>query len=155
MNFFIIDFTSIFLGEHMLSEMDYMFDLWNLLFTIIFILLLPYIFNFILGLIWGIGLFKKMGENPWLSFIPFYKTWVWCKHTMGSGEWMFSLFTPALSYLLYPVLYYKTYKACGKGDLFAVLGIFLPFICLSICALDKSEFKDQVVGFGPLIKTKK
>lgn len=86
--------------------------------------------------------FKKINEPGWKSLIPFYNTWVLCKHTWGHGVMMLTWLVPYIGSVMQIITYWKLYKGFGKGDLFCILGIFFPFITTPICAFDRSVYTE-------------
>ena len=102
-------------------------------------------------------IYKKLGEPGWTSIVPFYNTYLLCKHTWGNGWLMLVLYLPSfiagfvdaaaltilISFMVSIFNYmttWKLYKGFGKSTLFCVLGLFFTPITHAICAFDNSEY---------------
>ncbi len=77
------------------------------------------------------SLFKKVGIEGWIAWVPVYNTWKWLE--LGGQQGWYSLlsFVPYGSIVTSVFLYigmYRTGRAFGKDSGFLVLGIFLPFV---------------------------
>ena len=77
------------------------------------------------------SLFKKVGIESWIAWVPYYNTWKWLE-LGGQRGWLALLaLIPYGSIVTAVFLYigmYRTGKAFGKDGAFVVLGIFLPFV---------------------------
>ena len=77
------------------------------------------------------SLFKKVGIDGWIAWVPIYNTWKWLE--LGGQQGWLSLIAliPYGSIVTSIFLYigmYRTGKAFGKDGSFLVLGIFFPFV---------------------------
>ena len=102
-------------------------------------------------------IYKKLGEPGFTSIIPFYNTYLLCKHTWGNGWVMLAMYLPtfitglfdmvvlaAIASAFVSIINYMTiwklYRGFGKSTLFCVLGLFFTPITHAICAFDNSEY---------------
>ena len=88
--------------------------------------------------------FVKMGEEGWKSLIPFYNTWILCKHAWGNGWMMLTWFIPAAGAAMSCLTYWNLFEGFGKPTLFNIVGVIFPIVGLAICAFDNSTFTDRV-----------
>lgn len=109
----------------------------------IYLLLFFVVFAFILVCQWKV--YKKMGEEGWISLIPIYNVWVICKHAWGNGWMMFTYLIPLVGGIMSMVTYFKLFQKFGKSTLFCVFGMFFTPVMMAICAFDSSEFDDAIV----------
>ena len=102
-------------------------------------------------------IYSKLGEPGWASIIPFYNTYLLCKHTWGNGWLMLVMYIPsfitglfdvdaltvlvslAVSIFSYMTIW-KLYRGFGKSTAFCVLGLFFTPITHAICAFDNSRY---------------
>jgi hypothetical protein len=96
-------------------------------------------------------IYKKAGKPGWAAIIPVYNTWVLFEIT-GFPAWLSLLslvpFVNIIPAVLSLVAYVKLARLFGKGALFAIGMILLPFIFLPILAYGKSQFSAEAAGAG-------
>jgi hypothetical protein len=123
--------------------------------SLLVFVVLPFIAN------WNI--YKKMGEPGWKGIIPYYNTYVMCKHVwkreifwwiaglsvatvvltwLGVSSLLISLLG-LVQFILSIGITIKEGKAFGKGVGFIIGMIFLPFIFKLILAFGSAEFIGQ------------
>ena len=101
----------------------------TLLFIIAVIILISY---------WKI--FEKAGRQGWEGIIPFYNSWVMAE-IVGKPGWLGLLtFIPYLGMIVAIYLIYLLAKSFGKGALFALGMLFLPFIFFPILAFGDAKY---------------
>lgn len=90
--------------------------------------------------------YKKAGIPGWKSIIPIYNIFVLFE-LANVRKWMFLLlFIPILNlYILY-IIYTSLAKRLGKGKVFGILLVFLPFIAFPILAFTKSSLKSMYMN---------
>ncbi|MPT32824.1 MAG: signal peptidase I [Chryseobacterium sp.] len=77
-------------------------------------------------------LFKKMGYNPLLSFIPFYNYLIILKETKHPKWWAILSYLPIVGPIMMSVFHLFLMKKFGKrGALNGVLTVILPFIFMA------------------------
>jgi len=100
-------------------------------------------------------LFRKVGIEGWIAWIPIYNTWKWLE-LGGQPGWLslLSLVSPAgivTSVFLY-VGMHRTGIAFRKDAAFLVLGIFLPFVWAFMLSSDKEQYHPEFItmaGYPP------
>jgi len=100
-------------------------------------------------------LFRKVGIESWIAWIPIYNTWKWLE-LGGQPGWLslLSLVSPAgivTSVFLY-VGMHRTGIAFRKDAAFLVLGIFLPFVWAFMLSSDKEQYHPEFItmaGYPP------
>lgn len=86
-------------------------------------------------------IFVKAGEHGWAIFVPFYGNFCQFRMCFGNG-WMFLLMlVPIVNFIVMVMTYFKMAKVFGKGSLFAVGLMFLPFIFLPVLAFGDAEYE--------------
>jgi hypothetical protein len=111
-----------------------------------------------LYVVYGIALsmfFRKVGVEPWIGWVPYYRYWKWLE--VGGQQGAFSLFSliPYGGYATAVFLYigmWRTGKAFGKDAGMLVLGIFLPFVWLFVLASRDEVYRPELItaaGFPP------
>ncbi len=110
-------------------------------------------------------LFAKVGIEPWIAWVPFYRTWRWLE-LGGQAGWLSLLsLIPyggmATSVFLY-IGMYRTGIAFRKDGSWVVLGIFLPFVWAFLLARPTETYDPELIvqagyprplaGFGSVPK---
>lgn len=89
----------------------------------------------ILSVLMGIStwkLFKKMGYNPLLAFVPFYNYYIVLKETNHSKWWTILSYLPIVGPIMMTVFHLFLMDKFGKNTLVQkLLTIFLPFIYMA------------------------
>jgi Family of unknown function (DUF5684) len=111
-----------------------------------------------LYVVYGIALsmfFRKVGVEPWIGWVPYYRYWKWLE--VGGQQGAFSLFS-LIPYGAYATTVFlcigmwRTGKAFGKDAGMLVLGIFLPFVWLFVLASRDEVYRPELItaaGFPP------
>ncbi|MDD4819600.1 MAG: DUF5684 domain-containing protein [Flavobacteriales bacterium] len=82
---------------------------------------------------------QKAGRELWEGMVPIYNFYV-LTSLLGKPIWWFILlFVPFVNIAIAFLLYLELSKRFGKGGLFAVLLLFLPFIGFAILGFSKNE----------------
>ncbi|PIE50926.1 MAG: signal peptidase I [Flavobacteriales bacterium] len=93
------------------------------------------IYVLILSVLLGVSswkMFKKMGYNPLLAFIPFYNYYIILKETNHSKWWAIMSYLPIVGTILMSVFHLFLMKKMGKkSTLDKVLTVILPFIYMA------------------------
>lgn len=85
--------------------------------------------------------FVKAGEPGWAIFIPLYNVVVLMRIAEKPMWWVLLLFVPIVQFLICVVVALTIAGRFGKGGLFGVGLILLPFIFLPILAFDDSDYE--------------
>lgn len=97
---------------------------------LIFYLVLAVGYYVVMGLALS-SLFRKVGIEPWIAWVPFYNYWKWMELGGYQGWISLLMLVPGGNYVALVFLYigmYRTGLAFRKDGAFVVLGIFLPFV---------------------------
>jgi hypothetical protein len=108
--------------------------------------------------LYGIALmlfFRKVGVEPWIAWIPYYRYWKWLE--VGGQSGAFALFglIPYGTYVTLVFLFigmWRTGRAFGKDAGMLVLGIFLPFVWLFVLASQNEVYHPEwlaAYGYPP------
>ena len=85
-------------------------------------------------------IFEKAGREGWEGIVPFYNSWVLAE-IVGKPGWVGLLtLIPYLGIVFGIYLIYLLSKSFGKGGLFTVGLIFLPFIFFPILAFGDAKY---------------
>ena len=99
--------------------------------------------------------FRKVGVEPWIAWVPFYRYWKWLE-VGGQPGWVSLI--GIIPYGTYVTLVFvcigmwRTGKAFGKDAGMLVLGIFLPFVWLFVLASKAEVYRPEWItaaGFPP------
>jgi hypothetical protein len=85
--------------------------------------------------------FSKAGIPGFVSIIPIVNMYYLCKIAGRPGWWVLLLFIPIVSLIIAIVLSLDVAKAFGKGPLFAVGLILLPFIFYPLLGFGSAEYQ--------------
>lgn len=83
-------------------------------------------------------IFRKAGRPGWASVIPIYNTVVLFQIAGYSGWTVLLLLVPIVDVIISFTVYLKLAESFGRGTLFGLGLIFLPFIFLPIMAFSKN-----------------
>lgn len=93
------------------------------------------IYVLILSVLMGLStwkLFKKMGHNPLIAFIPFYNYLIIQKETAHSKWWVILAYLPIIGPIMMTVFHLFLMKHFGKNSFVQkLLTVFLPFIYMA------------------------
>jgi len=85
-------------------------------------------------------IFEKAGRKGWEGIIPIYNNWVMAE-IVGKPGWVGLLvLIPYLGFVVALYLIYLLSKSFGKGVLFALGMVFLPFIFFPILAFGDDKY---------------
>lgn len=106
----------------------------------------------VLSVLMGIStwkLFKKMGYNPVLAFIPFYNYYIILKETENPKWWTLMAYLPIVGPIMMSVFHLFLMKKFGKtSTVEKVLTVILPFIYMAVINYGKNpELESQKVKF--------
>ncbi len=76
-------------------------------------------------------LFKKVGIEPWIAWVPYYNTWKLLEVGSQPGWMILLTLVPGGSIVLLVFLiftYHRVGISFGKGSEWVVLGVFLPWL---------------------------
>jgi hypothetical protein len=90
-------------------------------------------------------IYEKAGVEGWKAIIPIYNLWVLAQ-IVGKPGWLGLLvFIPYVGFIVAIYLYYLLAKSFGKGALFTLGLVFLPFIFFPVLAFGDAEYKGPPV----------
>ena len=93
--------------------------------------------------------FLKVGVEPWIAWVPYYRTWKWLE-VGGQPGWVSLLaLVPYGSYAAVVFLAIGMHRsgiAFGKDTSWVVLGIFLPFVWCFLLARDTEHYDPRRIG---------
>jgi hypothetical protein len=119
--------------------------------TIVGVLLVNYV-------LYGIALmlfFGKVGVEPWIAWVPYYRYWKWLEVGGQNGAFVLFSLIPYGSIATFVFLYigmWRTGRAFGKDAGMLVLGIFLPFVWLFVLASRNEVYRPEwlpAYGYPP------
>lgn len=99
------------------------------------ILLITLIISIIMMISWW-KVFKKFNKPGWYSLIPILNIWTLLEIVNLPGWWCF---LPFANFIFIIVAFVKIAKIYGKGNLFIVGLVLLPFIFFPILAFSKNR----------------
>jgi hypothetical protein len=94
---------------------------------------------FFIATYWKI--FTKAGQPGWASIIPIYNLWVLIKIAGKPGWWIIMCLIPIVSLIFGILLVVALAERFGKGAIFAIGMILLPFIFYPILAFGDAEYQ--------------
>ena len=122
--------------------------------TLVFILVVFAAFYVIMALALS-RLFKKVGIEPWIAWVPIYSTWKWLE-LGGFAGWisLISLipYGGIVSAVFLYIGMYRTGIAFRKEGTWVVLGIFLPFVWAFLLGRDEEVYQPELItqaGYPP------
>ena len=99
--------------------------------------------------------FRKVGVEPWIAWVPYYRTWKWLE-VGGQPGWIALLaLIPYGSYatLVFTAIgMHRSGIAFRKDSSWVVLGIFLPFVWCFLLARDVEHYDPALIlaaGYPP------
>lgn len=84
--------------------------------------------------------FSRAGEKAWKAIIPFYNQFILYKIVWGNGWLFLTLFIPYGGAIFSLVTLYKLGRVFGKGRIFSILLLIIPFIPMAILAFGRSSY---------------
>jgi len=94
-------------------------------------------------------IFGKYGEPGWVALVPVMNTFILCKHTWGSGWYMFITLVRIVGDIFTVITMYKLAKSFGKSGAFTLGIIFLQPVFLMILAFGKDMPESAVEKHTP------
>lgn len=85
-------------------------------------------------------IFSKAGQPGWACLIPFYNLMVMSKIGGRSPVFAFTLLIPLVNLVTGIMIAHGISKAFGKGALFTIGQIFVPFVFLPLLAFGDSKY---------------
>lgn len=93
-------------------------------------------------------LFEKAGVNGWKAIIPFYNSYIEYELVWGSG-WLFLFMLVPFAGLVFSIItFYKLGRVYGKGRLFCIGIVLLPFVFVPIIGFGSSRYMGTL-GYKP------
>lgn len=84
--------------------------------------------------------FSRAGERAWKAIIPFYNQFILYKIVWGNGWLFLTLFIPYGGAIFSLATLYKLGRVFGKGRIFSILLLIIPFIPMAIIAFGRSSY---------------
>lgn len=85
-------------------------------------------------------MFEKAGEKGWKAIVPFYNSYIEYELVWGSGWLFLFMLVPFAGLVFSAITFYKLGRVYGKGRLFCIGVILLPFIFVPIIGFGKSRY---------------
>ena len=85
-------------------------------------------------------IFEKAGERAWKAIVPFYNLYILYKIVWGNGWLCLTILIPFGGALFSLVTYYKLGRVFGKGRLFSIALLVIPFIPMTMIAFGRAEY---------------
>lgn len=85
-------------------------------------------------------IFSKAGQPGWACLIPVYNLMVMSKIGGRSPIFAFTLFIPFVNFVTGFMIAHGISKAFGKGALFTIGQVFVPFVFLPLLAFGDSKY---------------
>lgn len=100
------------------------------------------------------GVFKKMGEEQWKAWVPFYNYWVFLEWGGFKGAWLLIILASFIPFIgglagialtvLLAIAAYNIGKGFNKDGVWVVLYIFLSIVWTGILAFDSSRYEPSL-----------
>lgn len=78
--------------------------------------------------------FTKAGQPGWAAIVPILNLYILCKVARMSGWWVLACFIPLVNLIAFIIISVNVAKRFGKGVLFGIGLLLLPFIFYPILA---------------------
>lgn len=98
-------------------------------------------FAYILTVIGMWAVFTKAGESGWKAIIPIYNLYVLRRVAGKSFLWFLLLFVPVLNVLVFFLITLSVAEKFGKGLLYSLGMMFLPFVFYPMLGLGSSVYR--------------
>ena len=85
-------------------------------------------------------MFQKAGVEGYKAWIPFYRSYVLCKITMGAGWYFLFSYIPAISILMRAVYAYEVMLSYGESFLYGILYFFFPTIAQLVAGFGGARY---------------
>src|SRR5712672_3351597 len=90
--------------------------------------------------------FTKAGQPGWASIIPIYNLYIWCKIVGRPWWWILLLLIPLVNFIIAIILLIDLAKSFGKGVLFGIGLLLLPFIFFPILGFGSAQYQGPTAG---------
>lgn len=88
---------------------------------------------------------EKAGQPGWGAIIPIYNLYLLIKAANRPGWYLILFLIPIVSVIMFFVVYMALAKSFGKGILFGVGLVVLPFIFFPILGFSEDQYLGEVV----------
>ncbi|KND50402.1 MAG: Signal peptidase I [Parcubacteria bacterium C7867-007] len=95
-------------------------------------------------------IFRKAGKPGWASLIPFYNNVVMLQFTNLPLWWIVLMFIPIVNIVIGFIMLRRLAGVFGKGILFTIGLILLPFIFWPILGFGRSVYANTYAPAGPM-----
>ena len=95
------------------------------------------------------SLFRKVGVEPWIGWVPIYNTWTVLELGGQPGPLALLSLIPYGSYAVIvfrAIANYRTDIAFRKDSSWVVIGIFLPFVWAFLLARPEERYEPELIG---------
>ena len=89
--------------------------------------------------------FTKAGHPGWVSIIPIYNVYIWCKIVGRPGWWVILLLIPFVNFIIAIILSIDLAKSFGKGVGFGFGLALLGFIFWPILGFGSAQYQGPAV----------
>src|SRR5882757_5015133 len=90
--------------------------------------------------------FTKAGQPGWACIIPIYNLYIWCKIVGRPWWWILLLLIPLVNFIIAIILLIDLAKSFGKGVLFGIGLLLLPFIFFPILGFGSAQYQGPTAG---------
>ena len=91
-------------------------------------------------------IFTKAGQPGWACIIPIYNLYVWCKIVGRPWWWILLMLIPFVNLVILIILIIDLAKSFGKGVLFGIGLLLLPFIFFPILGFGSAQYQGPAAG---------
>jgi len=101
------------------------------------------------------SLFRKVGVQPWIGWVPYYNTWTVLELGGQPGPLALLSLVPYGSYVVLVFLaiaHHRTGIAFGKDTSWVVLAIFVPFVWAFLLGREGEVYRPELItaaGYPP------
>ena len=101
------------------------------------------------------SLFRKVGVQPWIGWVPFYNTWTVLELGGQPGPLALLSLVPSGNYVVIvfrAIANYRTDVAFRKDSSWVVLAIFLPFVWAFLLGRPQEHYQPDLIaaaGYPP------
>jgi len=101
------------------------------------------------------SLFRKVGVQPWIGWVPYYNTWTVLELGGQPGPLALLSLAPYGSYVVLVFLaiaHHRTGIAFGKDTSWVVLAIFVPFVWALLLGREGEVYRPELItaaGYPP------
>src|SRR5438309_11873875 len=91
-------------------------------------------------------IFSKAGQPGWVSIIPIYNLYIWCKIVGRPWWWILLMLIPLVNLIILIILFIDLAKSFGKGAGFGIGLILLPIIFFPILGFGSAQYQGPAAG---------